>query len=245
DLTAERFRVDPFANDGSRMYRTGDIGSLQDGVLHFHGRADDQVKLRGFRIELGDIEAAAHEDPLVREAAAAVREFGSHDQRLVLYVTSRDRYGDLAGRLRERLRESLPPYMRPNHIVVLESMPTTPNGKTDRKALPMPPEQGAHADEAAAVPVDARERYLAALWCELIGIAEARADDNFFDLGGDSLLAVDMMARVERETGVRLNVLAIATGTLGSVAEMLPNERAKKQGGWIGRLRGLFGGRGG
>jgi amino acid adenylation domain-containing protein len=245
DLTAERFRVDPFADDGSRMYRTGDVGSLEDGVLYFHGRADDQVKLRGFRIELGDIEAAAHEDPLVREAAAAVREFGSHDQRLVLYVTSRDRYGDLAGRLRERLRESLPPYMRPNHIVVLETMPTTPNGKTDRKALPMPSEQGGHADDATSAPVDARVNYLAALWCELIGVAEARVDDNFFDLGGDSLLAVDMMARVERETGVRLNVLAIATGTLGSVAEMLPRERAAKQGGWMSRLRGLFGGRGG
>ncbi|MGN6517925.1 MAG: amino acid adenylation domain-containing protein [Dokdonella sp.] len=245
DLTADRFRADPFANDGSRMYRTGDVGSLRDGVLYFHGRADDQVKLRGFRIELGDIEAAAHEDPLVREAAAAVREFGSHDQRLVLYVTSRDRYGDLAGRLRERLRESLPPYMRPSHIVVLETMPTTPNGKTDRKALPMPPEQGGHADDAPSVPHDARVNYLAALWCELIGVAEARADDNFFDLGGDSLLAVDMMARVERETGVRLNVLAIATGTLGSVAEMLPRERTAKQGGWMSRLRGLFGGRGG
>ncbi len=241
DLSAERFRDDPFAADGSRMYRTGDVGSLRDGVLQFHGRADDQVKLRGFRIELGDIEAAAHEDPLVREAAAAVRDFGSNDQRLVLYVTARDQFGDLSGRLRERLRESLPPYMRPSHIVVVESMPKTPNGKTDRKALPMPPEQGAHAGEASTATTDSRMGYLAALWCELIGVSEAREDDNFFDLGGDSLLAVDMMARVERETGVRLNVLAIATGTLGSIAAMLPQAHAAQSGGWLSRLRGLFG----
>lgn len=243
DLTAERFRADPFAADGSRMYRTGDAGSLRDGVLQFHGRIDDQVKVRGFRVELGDIEAAAHEDPLVREAAAAVREFGPHDQRLVLYVTARDRFGDLATRLRERLRDTLPAYMRPSHIVVVESMPTTPNGKIDRKALPPPAEQAAPAAAPAAAVVDARETYLAALWCELIGVAAVQADDNFFDLGGDSLLAVDMLARVERETGTRLNVLAIATGTLASIATALPQESATLRGGWLSRLRGWIGAR--
>ena len=242
DLTAERFRVDPFAADGSRMYRTGDIGNVRDGVLHFHGRADDQVKLRGYRIELGDIEAAALEDPLVRDAAAALRDFGNGSQRLVLYVVPRDEHGDPAARLRDHLREALPAYMRPSHIVVLERMPATPNGKIDRKALPMPADRGVHAAAAAETPRDARIAYLAALWCELIGIDEARVDDNFFDLGGDSLLAVNMIARVERDTGRRLNVLAIATDTLGSVAGMLPSEGVAKRRDWISRLRGLFGG---
>lgn len=247
DLTAARFQPDPFAADGSRMYRTGDLGSLHDGVLQFHGRVDDQVKLRGFRIELGDIEAAAHEDPLVREAAAAVRDFGDGDQRLVLYVTARDSYGDLAARLRDRLRETLPAYMRPSHFVVLERIPTTPNGKTDRKALPMPTDValGAGQQQAATVAnADDRVAYLASVWRDLVGIAEVHADDNFFELGGNSLLAVDMMARVERETGMRLNILTVATGTLGSIAVMLPDgQAATTSTGWLSRLRGALGAR--
>lgn len=242
DLTAERFCLDPFAGDGSRMYRTGDIGSLRDGVLHFHGRADDQVKLRGYRIELGDIEAAALEDARVRAAAAAVRDFGNGSQRLVLYVVPREGGDEPVAELREHLREALPAYMRPNHIVVLDALPTTPNGKTDRKALPMPADRGAHAAPAAEQPGDARIAYLAALWCELLGLDEARAEDNFFDLGGDSLLAINMIARVERDTGKRLNVLAIATDPLGILADMLPGEGVAKRRGWMARLRGLFGG---
>lgn len=221
DLTAERFRPDPYAADGSRMYRTGDIGSLRGGVLHFHGRADDQVKLRGYRIELGDVEAAAHEDDGVREAAAAVRRFGEHDARLVLYVAAQRNDTDLAGRLRDRLRLSLPPYMQPAHIVVLEALPHTPNGKIDRKALPDPPSSD-FAAPATAAAEDPREAYMAALWREALGVAEIAATDNFFELGGDSLRAVSMLARLQAETGLRLNVLQLANGTLASLAGKLP-----------------------
>jgi amino acid adenylation domain-containing protein len=243
ELTAERFRLDPFAADGSRMYRTGDVGSLRDGVLHFHGRDDDQIKLRGFRIELGDVEAAARGDAGVREAAAAVRRFGEHDARLVLYVTVRQADEGLAARLRQSLRETLPPYMRPQHIEVIAAMPKTPNGKLDRNALPLPIMATAVDAAPPATAEVSREDYLAAVWREMIGVTEVRAADNFFELGGDSLLAVDMMARVERDTGVRLSVIAIATGSLETLAQTIARGvPATGGGGWLSRLRGAIGG---
>ncbi|MBO9661972.1 non-ribosomal peptide synthetase/type I polyketide synthase [Dokdonella sp.] len=248
DLTAERFRADPFAADGSRMYRTGDIGSLRDGVLHFHGRADDQIKLRGHRIEPGDIEAAARAESGVREAAAVLRRFGGNDERLVLYVGAPTVAGDLAARLRERLREALPPYMRPQQIEVLATLPHTPNGKIDRKtlaelAVSTQPEAAPEADAPTEASGDAREAYLGRLWSDLIGLAEVRPDDNFFELGGHSLLAVEMATRVQRDTGVRLNLMAVATGTLGSLASQLPEQAATAAPSLLGRLFGR-GGRG-
>ena len=239
DLSAERFRL----VDGRRLYRTGDLCSLRDGVLHFHGRGDDQIKLRGHRIELGEIEAAARGESGVREAAAAVRRVGEHDERLVLYVGAPTAAGDLAQRLRERLREILPAYMQPQQIEVLAALPKTPNGKLDRNALvasglaaPVPPADGDAAD--------ARERYLGHVWGELIGLDEVRADDNFFELGGHSLLAVEMATRVQRDTGVRLNLMAVATGTLGSLARQLPEtDGSAPAPSLLGRLFGR-GGRG-
>lgn len=243
DLTAERFRPDPYAADGSRMYRTGDVGSLRGGILHFHGRADDQVKLRGYRIELGDVEAAAYEDDGVKAAAAAVRRFGDHDARLVLYVAAQRDETDLAGRLRDRLRRTLPPYMQPAHIVVLDALPHTPNGKIDRKALPDPPASDA-ATIATATAGDPREAYMAASWRNALGVEAIAATDNFFELGGDSLRAVSMLARIQAETGLRLNVLQLANGTLASLAGKLPVDfgvAAPARGGllsrWFGRRR--------
>ena len=241
DLSVERFKIDPFAPDGSHMYRTGDIGSLRDGILYFHGRADEQVKLRGYRIELGDVEAAARADAGVLEAIAAVRSFGEHDARLVLYVTARRTGGELAANLRQALRQILPPYMRPQHIEVLSTMPKTPNGKIDRNALPMPIEPIANRAMPPSVEGGSGDDYLAAVWREMIGVADVRAADNFFELGGDSLLAVDMMARVERDTGVRLSVLAIATGTLETLAQTIARGAASSGGGWLSRLRKAMG----
>jgi amino acid adenylation domain-containing protein len=227
ELTGERFVADPFAGDGT-MYRTGDLGSLHGGVLYFHGRADDQIKIRGYRIEPGDIEAAAAAEPAVRECVVVARRFGDNDVRLVLYVTA-DADPALAGRLAGRLRDSLPDYMRPQHIQRLDALPKTPNGKIDRKALPPPsismrPLQDADAADGSTAPPldDPREAYLARIWCELIGIQAVRASDNFFDVGGHSLLAVEFTARVQRETGVRLNLLHVASSTLASLATELP-----------------------
>lgn len=138
ELTDARFVPEPYAADGARMYRTGDLGSVRDGLLHFHGRVDQQIKLRGHRIELGEVESAALAEPGVRAAAAAAREFGPHDQRLVLYVVARDADPGLAARLRDTLRARLPSYMLPQHVEWLDALPQTPNGKIDRKALPPP-----------------------------------------------------------------------------------------------------------
>jgi amino acid adenylation domain-containing protein len=231
DLSAERFVLDPFAADGSRMYRSGDLGSLREGLLYFHGRVDQQIKLRGYRIEPGDIEAAALAEPGVRAAVAVVHTVGPNDQRLVLYVVSRGVDPTLAERLREHLRERLPPYMLPQHIEWLEALPQTPNGKIDRNAL-QPPAAAAGLMHKTVAPAatevranalaDPREEYLAAIWRELIGVEDVRGGDNFFDLGGHSLLAVEFSTRVQRETSVRLALLDIATGTLALLATELP-----------------------
>ena len=230
DLSAERFIPDPFAADGSRMYRSGDLGSLREGFLYFHGRVDQQVKLRGYRIEPGDIEAVALAESGVREAVAVVHTFGPNDQRLVLYVVSRAVDPTLVERLREHLREQLPQYMLPQHIEWLDALPQTPNGKIDRNAL-QPPAAAAvvHRTVAPAATTvqanalaDPREEYLAAIWRELIGVEDVRGGDNFFDLGGHSLLAVEFSTRVQRETSVRLALLDIATGTLALLATELP-----------------------
>jgi amino acid adenylation domain len=230
DLSAKQFLPDPFAVDDSRMYRSGDLGSLRDGLLYFHGRDDQQVKLRGYRIELGDIEATALAEPGIREAVAAVHTFGANDQRLVLYAVSRDADPAHVRHLREHLREQLPPYMLPQHIEWLAALPQTPNGKIDRHALPPPAAanvmKGAVMQVATSARVtalaDPREEYLAAIWRDLIGVEDVRGGDNFFDLGGHSLLAVEFSTRVQRETSVRLALLEIATGTLASLATELP-----------------------
>jgi len=229
ELSAERFIADPFANQpGARMYRTGDRGRWRaDGMLEHLGRLDFQVKLRGFRIELGEIESVAREEPAVDECVAAIHEVDAHDRRLVLYLVSAEAGNNLLPRVRARLAEQLPGYMQPQHLMALPALPRLPNGKIDRKALPAPQLQPGTApagDDAAARLADAdpRQRYLSALWCELIGVGQVLPGDNFFDAGGHSLLAMELAARIRRETGVRINLLDIATGTLASLAAVLP-----------------------
>ncbi|HET7557589.1 MAG TPA: amino acid adenylation domain-containing protein, partial [Rhodanobacteraceae bacterium] len=208
ELSAERFLPNPFvdrnaAAPDARMYRTGDMGMLRDGVLHFLGRADDQIKLRGYRIEPGDIEAAALAAPGVREAVAVARDFGASDKRLVLYIAGNAE----VAKVRERLRRGLPGYMLPQYIEVLEALPKTPNGKIDRKALPKP---NAHANMAASTveqparPPGHLELAFTQLWRELLRVQNIGLDDNFFDLGGDSLLAVRVFQRAQELTGVNL-----------------------------------------
>ncbi|WP_395608028.1 amino acid adenylation domain-containing protein [Pseudomonas sp. B22129] len=188
ELTAERFIDDPFTH--GRMYRTGDVGRyLPDGNIEYLGRNDDQVKLRGLRIELGEIQARLTEYPLINEAAVVAR-----DNRLLAYYT-----GALTGieTLRSHLLQHLPEFMVPAVFVHLEAFPLSPNGKLDRKALPVPGLDSVVVREYEA-PEGDTEIALASLWAELLGVERVGRHDNFFELGGHSLLAVSLMGRMRR-----------------------------------------------
>ncbi|MFT3815684.1 MAG: amino acid adenylation domain-containing protein [Acidovorax sp.] len=195
--TAERFIANVFG-EGARLYRTGDrVRMLADGSLEFLGRMDDQVKVRGYRVELKEIEARLLAEPEVREAAVVVKDGPEGEgARLVGYVSANvDQAAIDANVLRDRLGKALPDYMVPAAIVVLEALPLNANGKVDRKALPDPEFTGADAYEA---PVGEVEETLAAVWAEVLGVEKVGRNDSFFELGGDSILSLKVVARARR-----------------------------------------------
>jgi amino acid adenylation domain-containing protein len=208
ELTKERFLDDPFSTtSGAKMYRTGDrVRQLMEGAIEFLGRVDDQVKIRGFRIELGEIEAALRRRPEVSQAVVVAREDRPGDLRVVAYVVAADTEATVQPSLREALAAELPPFMVPSAFVVLNKLPLTPNGKVDRHALPPP--TNATATETRDVPATLRsadlERRIASIWKEVLGLTHVGLHDDFFNLGGDSLKAVQVLARIEREVGKRL-----------------------------------------
>ncbi|HVR96729.1 MAG TPA: amino acid adenylation domain-containing protein, partial [Thermoanaerobaculia bacterium] len=201
ELTAQKFQVNPFTGEpGDRLYRTGDLGRyLPDGEVAFAGRADLQVKIRGFRIEPGEIEAVLRALPGVGEAVVALRQDGG-DRRLVAYVVPDGAAEVRVSALRSALRDLLPAYMVPAAFVVLEKLPLNPNGKVDRRALPAP---GMDAEQASryVAPESGAEREIAAVWREVLGVEKVGLDDNFFDLGGHSLLLVRLHARLQEVLG--------------------------------------------
>jgi len=186
------------------MYRTGDACRwLPDGDIQYVGRLDHQVKLRGFRIELGEIETGLRQHPAVREAIVLAREDVAGDRRLVGYVVAESAPGDLVGELRALLRARLPEYMVPTALVVLEAFPRTPNGKIDRAALPVP-ERSRPAQRAEVAPRTRTEEILAGIWAEVLGLERVGVEDDFFDLGGHSLMAARLMAKLRTATGLDL-----------------------------------------
>ena len=200
-LTAERFVPDPFSPEpGARMYRTGDRARyLSDGRIEFLGRTDRQVKVRGFRVELGEVEAGLLSHPSVRQAAVVTHDVTPEYRRLVAYVASRD-VVPTAEDLRSHLGQRLPQYMMPSTFVFLDAMPTTPNGKIDRRALPAPEDLRAEADgdDAFAPPADDVERAIGEIWRTVLRVDRVGRHDNFFDLGGHSLLLIQVLTRLER-----------------------------------------------
>ncbi|MEV4112477.1 amino acid adenylation domain-containing protein [Nonomuraea sp. NPDC049695] len=195
-LTAERFVANPFGEPGERMYRTGDLGRYDaGGVLSYLGRVDTQVKLRGFRVELGEIETVLAAHPGVSVAAAAVR-----GDRLAVYAVPAQAPVPAAGELRAWLGERLPGYMVPDLVVFLDELPLSTSGKVDRSRLPDPPLTRPDLDRPYVAPETATERRLAEVWAEVLGLTRIGTQDNFFDLGGNSIRLLAVLAAL-RERG--------------------------------------------
>jgi amino acid adenylation domain-containing protein len=233
DATAERFVPDPWGPLGSRLYRTGDLARLRpDGELVFLGRLDHQVKIRGFRVEPGEVEAALTGHPELGEVAVGTIPEPGGGRRLVAWVApAGEAGGDLPARLRRYLEERLPAFLVPAAWVVLPALPRTPNGKLDRAALPDPgeaPESGPAG--GVAVPRTPFEQVLAGMWAELLG-RPAGPDDDFFTLGGHSLAATRLAARVRELLGVEMPVsLLFRAPTLAGLAAELARLRAGGEG---------------
>ena len=210
ELTAERFIADHFdRHPGSRLYRTGDLVRYRaDGTVEYLGRLDHQVKLRGFRIELGEIESRLAEQPSVSAAAATVHTSAAGEPALSAYVVGSGAPVDLDA-LRRALAESLPSYMLPSSLIALDALPLTPNGKVDRNALPKPEQSSATAQAATTSRRGRRRRNAVAFRPsvrEVLGIDSLGVTDDFFDLGGQSLLAVRLVRRIQARFDVDLSV---------------------------------------
>ncbi|MFF4173900.1 amino acid adenylation domain-containing protein [Streptomyces sp. NPDC001744] len=203
--TAERFVPDPFENDGSRMYRTGDrVLWTPGGELRFLGRADGQIKLRGVRIEPGEVERALAEHPAVGQALAVVREDRPGEKTLVGYAVPRAGRSVTGAELLAAARATLPEHLVPSAVVVLDALPLTVNGKPDRAALPAP--RGSAPAGGGRRPRNAREEVLCALFAEILDVPDVGIDDNFFSLGGHSLLGVRLVNRMRGVLGVERTV---------------------------------------
>ncbi len=208
DLTAERFVPDPFGAPGARLYHSGDLARWRaDGELELLGRRDSQVKVRGFRIELGEIEERLARHPGVREAAVVARE-DDDEMRLLAYVVPGTEPAPTAGELRAFLRASLPEHMVPSAFVPLAALPLTPNGKVDRQALPAPGAAGAER-QAYVAPRTVTEELLAGIWAEVLKVERVGARDNFFDFGGHSLLAAQVVSRIRQAAELNLPLRAL------------------------------------
>ncbi len=228
-LTAERFVPDPFAAEpGSRLYRTGDrVRWLPEGVLEFHGRLDEQVKIRGFRIEPGEIEAALAGHPAVREAAVLAQPGRHGDKHLVAYFVGSAPVTEL----RRHLEGRLPGYMVPAAYVALDALPLTASGKLDRAALPA---LAPAPTEAFVPPRGTAETVLAGIWAEVLGVPRVGAHDNFFDLGGHSLIATRVVSRIRDEFGTDLPLRALfetptVSGLAGAVERATASRSARPE----------------
>ena len=206
DLTAEKFVVDEYSTcTGARIYRTGDRGRyLPDGNIEFTGRMDEQVKVRGFRIELGEIESVLREYQSVKDAVVIALEDKGNEKRLVAYVVTEQDASRNVSELRSHLKERLPEYMIPSAFVYLDALPLTSHGKIDRRALPAPDAERPALAETFIAPQTTTEKRLASIWTKLLGINRAGINDNYFELGGDSLLATQLVSQVRRVFEVEL-----------------------------------------
>jgi amino acid adenylation domain-containing protein/non-ribosomal peptide synthase protein (TIGR01720 family) len=212
EMTAEKFVPNPYSEEGGeRLYRTGDLGRwTEEGVVEFLGRRDYQVKVRGFRIELGEIEAVVEQHEEVEQAVVMAREERAGDKQLVAYVVRKrkgegeseeegEKRGEFKGELRRYVKSKLPEYMVPGAIVELEGMPLTANGKVDRGALPAPERVREDGEVGYVGPRTPGEEVLAGIWAEVLGLTRVGVHDNFFEIGGDSILSIQVVAKAKKQ----------------------------------------------
>ena len=228
DLTQERFVVSPF-DSNRRIYKTGDLARYrQDGLVECLGRNDGQVKVRGHRIELGEIEAIISQHNLVQSQVVIVREDRPGDVRLVAYLILSTQSDSIESELRELINHHLPPYMMPAHFVQLNEFPMTLNGKIDRKLLPAPSQiiigelQAQDSKPTILSSHSSLSKKLEAIWCQELGLKSIKNEDDFFALGGHSLLSVRLFSRIESELGVNLPLSTLFThSTFGKMLELM------------------------
>ena len=201
--TAERYVPDTFGGSGQRMYRTGDLARLTpDGLIDFVGRAGDQVKIRGFRVAVAEVETALATYPGVSHAVVVASEAKDGDKRLIGYVVAAS--GDIdVSALRAHVRQALPEYMVPAAFVMISELPLTPNGKLDRRALPEP---DIESEVPYRAPESARQATLCTMFAEVLGVRQVGIDDSFFDLSGQSLMAMRLIEQINSALGVKLSI---------------------------------------
>jgi amino acid adenylation domain-containing protein len=231
ELTAERFVPDPFSKEGgARLYRTGDLAHLQNADLEYLGRIDDQVKIRGFRIELGEIESAIMQCPGVMECAVTAHQDENGDKRLAAYVAGSKAVLNV-DELRNSLKEKLPDYMVPAALIPVETLPLTEHGKVDRQSLPQPEWRAPASIKYATPPSTPAEKALTEAWKEALSLSSVGIDDNFFDLGGDSILSIKARAKaIERGVSFTLQQL-FQNPTIRRLGEELSHAQVKPESG--------------
>jgi amino acid adenylation domain-containing protein len=233
ELTAERFIQNPGLGQGSALYKTGDLARyLPNGDIEYLGRIDNQVKLRGFRIELGEIEAVINQHPAIAEAVVMVREDQPGDQRLVAYLVTTIGVPLNIAELRESLKQQLPDYMLPAAFMGVVSIPLTTNGKVDRSALPQPQPANFGIDKANFVVADnSTEEILTGIWAEILQLNQVGVEDNFFDLGGNSLLGLRVIAQIQERFELKVSVVRLYQySTVRSMGQYLAKAISGNQG---------------
>lgn len=229
-LTAARFLPDPFSPEpGARMYDTGDLARyLPDGSIEFLGRLDFQVKIRGFRVELGAIETSLENHPAIASAVVIALQQGDAEKQLVAYYVLDRSQPVTTPELRHYLKERLPNYMIPAHLIEMETLPLNPNGKVDRHALPKPSTTRQTHAATLVAPRNAIEEQVSTLWCEVLEVNSVSVHDNFFDLGGDSLLLMQLHSGMEKQFGMQLPVVSLFTHTtVTAMAQLVTSDSAE------------------
>jgi len=223
ELNAESFVPDPFGDEpNAKLYKTGDLVRFRrDGNIEFLGRQDDQIKIRGYRVELGEVETALVAHPIVRDAVVIAREDEQGSKRLVAYVVPKNGQMDVSSQLTAFLKEKLPTHMRPSALLTLDTLPLTSTGKVDRQGLPAPSEFVYGDEESFVAPRTVMEKRLAEVWADVLGVARIGIHDDFFALGGDSILSIQIVSKAG-EAGLEFTPKQLfAKPTVAELAEVV------------------------